>query len=143
MPASGRSQNPPMGWRLATEEDALLLAELNHQLDADERHRNPMTVDALAQRMRGWLSTEYRAVLFLREQHVVAYALYREDESGRVHLCQFLVARHLRRQGVGRDALRVLPAEVVATDKRFVLEVLTANAAARSFWREIGSKVAQ
>jgi GNAT superfamily N-acetyltransferase len=127
-----------MQWRFATVEDSRLLAELNHQLIADEGHRNPMDVDQLAQRMCGWLESEYRAVLFHRDADAVAYALFREDESGRIHLRQFFVVRHLRRQGVGREALQLLRAEVVPTNRRFVLEVLSANATARAFWTANG-----
>jgi GNAT superfamily N-acetyltransferase len=123
-----------MRWRFATVEDSRLLAELNHQLIADEGHRNPMDVDQLEQRMRGWLESEYRALLFYRDASAIAYALFRDDESGRVHLRQFFVVRHLRRQGVGREALQLLRAEVVSTNRRIVLEVLSVNAAGRAFW---------
>jgi predicted GNAT family acetyltransferase len=127
-----------MQWRLATGEDARLLAELNHQLIADEGHRNPMSVAELEQRMRVWLSSEYQAVLFHEKANILAYALFREDESGRTHLRQFFVARHLRRRGIGRDAFRLLRTEVLPIDRRIVLEVLTANAVARSFWTAHG-----
>ena len=55
--------------------------------------------------MRGWLSTEYRAVSFRREAPVVAYALFRNDEWNRIYLRQFFVVRDARRQGVGRAAV--------------------------------------
>ncbi len=51
-------------WREASEADVDLVAEWNHQLIRDEGHRNPMTVEALADRMRNWLRGEYRAVVF-------------------------------------------------------------------------------
>jgi hypothetical protein len=47
--------------RFASFEDAQVLGELNHQLIQDERHRNPMTVSELVNRMRLWLETDYRA----------------------------------------------------------------------------------
>ena len=53
-----------MDYRFATDADISLLAEWNHQLIRDEGHRNPMTVPQLADRMRGWLAGDYRAVLF-------------------------------------------------------------------------------
>ena len=125
-------------WRLATVEDARLLAEMNHQLIAHEGHRNPMNVAELEQRMRGWLSADYQAVLFYQEDKVVAYALFRDDESGRTHLRQFFVVLPLRRQGVGREAFRLLRTEVIPTDRRIVVDVLTGNTAARSFWSANG-----
>src|SRR5690606_8288952 len=123
-----------MQWRLATGEDVRRLAEWNHQLIADEGHRNRMNVAELEQRMLGWLSSDYQAVLFHHEGNAVAYALVREDESGRTHVRQFFVVRQFRRQGLGRKAFGLFRSEVVPSDRRIVLEVLTANAAARSFW---------
>ena len=52
-------------FRFAIQADCPLLAELNHQLIRDEVHRNRMTVPELAERIRGWLAGEYRAVIFL------------------------------------------------------------------------------
>jgi hypothetical protein len=52
-----------MQWRLASSTDARLLADLNRQLIEDEGHGNTMTTGELEQRMRGWLSHEYRAVI--------------------------------------------------------------------------------
>lgn len=64
-------------YRFATVADSRLLAELNHQLIRDEGHRNPMNVDQLEHRMRGWLSSvEYRAIIFAQEDTPVAYAFY-------------------------------------------------------------------
>src|SRR5690606_1813350 len=53
-----------MQWRYATDEDVKLLAELNRQLIVDEGHHNPMGMPSLERRMRAWLASEYRAVLF-------------------------------------------------------------------------------
>jgi len=53
-----------MTFRGATLGDCPVLAELNHQLIRDEGRRNLMTVPELEQRMRGWLTGEYRAVIF-------------------------------------------------------------------------------
>jgi ribosomal protein S18 acetylase RimI-like enzyme len=133
-PAGTRS----LQWRFATTRDATLLAELNHQLIADEGHRNAMSLDELEQRMCGWLSSEYTAVLFSNDETLTAYALYREDESGRIHLRQFFVVRELRRCGVGRAAMGLLRSKVLPSDRRIFLEVLTANDAARRFWEALG-----
>ena len=127
-----------MQWRFATIDDSRVLAELNQQLIEDEEHRNSMNIDQLEQRMRLWLGSEYRAVVFLRGSTIVAYALYRGRADGDVHLRQFFVARDSRRQGVGREAMRTFRNAVLDRDKRIVLEVLTNNAAARAFWNATG-----
>ena len=59
-----------MTFRLATLNDCPLLAAMNRQLLEDEGHRNRfMTVLQLEERMRGWLSGEYRAVIFEEGGH--------------------------------------------------------------------------
>jgi ribosomal protein S18 acetylase RimI-like enzyme len=124
-------------YRPASAGDLDLLAEWNHQLIRDEDHRNSMTVPQLRQRMAGWLAGEYRAVVFLRAGEPVAYALYRETPD-EVYLRQLFVARDHRRQGMGRQAVRLLRGQLWPTDKRLTVEVLCANAAAVAFWREVG-----
>ena len=93
-----------MTFRHATLTDCPLLAELNHQLLRDEGHRNRMTVPQLEQRMKGWLSGEYRAVVFEEGGEVVAYALFREQPD-EIYLRQLFVVRSQRRQGLGRRAV--------------------------------------
>ena len=86
-----------MEHRFAGESDLDLLAEWNHQLIRDEGHNNPMTVPELRERMRGWLETDYRAVLFSMEGEPLAYALYREGPE-EIYLRQFFVRRDRRRR---------------------------------------------
>lgn len=126
-----------MHYRPATLDDCRLLAELNAQLIQDEEHRNPMSVDQLAERMRAWLAGEYRAVIFKRPQETVGYALFR-DEPEHVYLRQFFVRREARRQGVGRAAIEHLVRSVWPAHKRIRLDVLVGNTAAIAFWRSVG-----
>ncbi len=128
-----------MTFRNAYPEDCRLLAALNHQLIHDEGHRNPMTVEQLEERMKTWLSGEYRAVLFEDRGEVVSYALFREQPD-EIHLRQLFVARHRRRQGLGREAVQILRSQVWPTFKRLTVEVLIANKAALSFWRALDYK---
>jgi len=79
-----------------------------------------------------------RAVLFTEDDDTVAYALYRDDGRGGHHICQFFVTRERRRQGVGRQAMEMLADEVLRRGARVVLEVLTANSAARGFYESLG-----
>ena len=124
-------------WRAAGPADVPLLAELNHQLIADEGARNAMDIQQLAARMRGWLATEHRAVLFEEAGRVVAYALYRDSDAD-CYLRQFFVCRDCRRRGIGRAAMRILFADVFPKHKRLTVEVLTGNAPAVAFWRAVG-----
>ena len=96
-----------MTFRYARPDDSSLLAELNHQLIRDEGHRNRLTVPELEQRMSGWLSSEYRAVLFEDSWETVAYALFHEKPE-EIYLRQLFVVRHRRRQGLGREAVGIL-----------------------------------
>lgn len=126
-----------MHWELATREHCRRLAEMNQQLIVDQGHHNPMDVDELEERMERWLSAEYRGVLFRREKKLVAYAIFRDDEWGRVYVRQFFVARGSRRQGVGKMAIELFRREIVA-GKTVMLEVLLHNQVGRAFWETLG-----
>jgi GNAT superfamily N-acetyltransferase len=126
-----------MTFRAATMDDCPRLAELNHQLIRDEGHRNPMTVPELEQRMRSWLSGEYRVVIYEDAGEIVAYALFREQER-EIYLRQLFVVRHRRSQGIGRRAVEILRSQVWPKSKRLTVEVLTANQRAVRFWRSVG-----
>ena len=125
-----------MTYRLGTQADVPILAELNHQLIRDEGHRNPMTVPELAERMSKWLESEYTAVLFEMNE-VVAYALYR-NSSDSIYLRQFFVHRGHRRKRIGQRAMKILFEEIWPKNKRITVEVLTHNSAAINFWRSLG-----
>ena len=126
-----------MTFRPGTPNDSPLLATMNHQLIRDEGHRNRMTVPELEQRMRSWLSGEYRAVLFEDNGQVVAYALFREQPE-EICLRQLFVVRDRRSQGIGRKAVELLRTQVWPKTKRLTVEVLVANTRAVAFWRSIG-----
>jgi ribosomal protein S18 acetylase RimI-like enzyme len=126
-----------MNFRRATVDDCALLAELNHQLIRDEGHRNKMTVPELEQRMKGWLASEYAAVIFEEKGETVAYALYR-DEPEELHLRQLFVVRNRRRQGIARAAMEILRTQLWPKDKRLTVSVLVQNTAAVAFWRALG-----
>jgi len=126
-----------MTFRRATLDDCALLAELNHQLIRDEGHRNKMAVPELEQRMRGWLQSEYSAILFEDGNDTVAYALYRE-QTDEIYLRQLFVRGHRRRQGIGRQAVEVLRSQIWPRGKRLTVDVLVKNTAAIAFWRAVG-----
>jgi predicted acetyltransferase len=126
-----------MTFRPATLDDCPLLATMNQQLIQDEGHRNRMTVPELEQRMREWLGSEYRAIIYEESGEVVAYALFREQPQ-EIYLRQLFVVRHRRRQGLGRHAVEILRSEIWPKTKRLTVDVLLANKAAVAFWRAMG-----
>ena len=128
-----------MNFRRATLKDGAALAELNHQLIHDEGHRNPMTVPELEQRMRGWLASEFAAVIFEKGAEVVAYALYREQPE-EIHLRQLFVVRNRRRRGLGRQAMEMLRSKIWPKRSRLTVDVLVQNTVAIAFWRAVGYK---
>ena len=76
-------------YHFATLDDVPALARMNRLLVEDEQHRNRFKPDAwFEERMRGFLSGAYQAVLFDLAGEVVGYALYtghpdHADTSGR------------------------------------------------------------
>lgn len=130
-----------MEYRFATLDDIPTLSRMNRQLVEDEQHRNRFKSDAwFEERMRGFLTGGYRAVLFELDGEVVAYALYIDhpDHSDTIYLRQIFVARDRRRQGVGREAMRILKEEIWPQDKRLTVGVLVNNQAALAFYRAVG-----
>jgi len=126
-----------MTFRDATLDDCPRLAELNHQLIHDEGHRNRMTVPELEQRMRDWISGEYRAVLYEERGEIVAYALFRE-QAEEIYLRQLFVVRHRRNQRIGHHAVEILRSNIWPRTKRLTVEVLVANKCVINFWRSLG-----
>lgn len=98
-----------------------------------------MSVPELEQRMRGWLVSEYAAVIFERDGEIVAYALYREKPE-EIYLRQFFVARNRRRKGIGRKAIEILRSQIWPRNKRLTVDVLVQNVIAVLFWRAMGYK---
>lgn len=130
-----------MKYRIATVEDVPLLARMNRQLTEDENHRNrSQSIAWFEERMRSFVAGAYRAVLFEREGRTIAYALYTDqtENDSEIYLRQIFVERSCRRQGVGREALRILREEIWPRDKRITVGVLTGNQTAIDFYRAIG-----
>src|SRR5262245_52152453 len=113
-------------YRRAATTDAAVLARMNHALIRDEGHRNPMTVDELEVRMRGWLAGEYEAVLFETDGDPVGYALFRHEPEY-IYLRQFFVQSEYRRRGIGRSAMMWLRENAWRDIARIRLDVLIGN----------------
>ncbi len=126
-----------MEGRFATADDAASLAEMNKQLIADEGHRNPMDVEQLTDRMRGWLEGQYNAAIFEQNGEAVGYALWRPEDGG-YYLRQFFISRRHRRQGLGRWGIDWLRDKAWADASHVSLEVLVGNRQGIEFWRSVG-----
>ena len=130
--------------RPANEVDLPLLAQMNKRLIEDEGSRNPMSLDQLADRMRGWLLGDWQLKLFATDDRVVGYAVYqlRRDEyfpdQTIVYLRQFYIEREMRGQGLGTAAFRALAAEHFPPGSRVVIDVLASNPRGYDFWRHVG-----
>jgi predicted acetyltransferase len=98
-----------------------------------------MTLPQLQERMRGWLSGDYRAVIFEDGGDIVAHALYREQPD-EIYLRQLFVVRDRRRRGLGRRAIEILRSDIWPTNKRLTVDVLLRNTSAIAFWRAVGYK---
>lgn len=125
--------------RPATTQDVDRLGEMNKRLIEDEGHSNPMSVPELTQRMRSWLSGDYRAYLVWDNSAVVAYGLFREEERA-YYLRQLFVERGHRRRGIATELLDWL-FEHCWGEKTVRLEVLAHNEAAIVFYRTYGFSV--
>ncbi len=129
----------PISYRSATLADVHVLAELNEQLLEDEQSRWRYTRQQLKARMADFLQGEYKAILFEYGGQILAYALYRYDNPDTIFLRHFLVRREHRRQGVGRECIRLLLSEVLP-HINVALDVLIPNERARAFWEAVGFK---
>lgn len=119
--------------------DADILAELNQELIEDEQHPNPMCIAQLAERMRQWLTTDYICYMAKEKGSIVAYCLYRNDES-HYYMRQLYVDRVHRRKGIATRLLDWLY-ENVWTDKKVRLDVLAHNEDAVAFYQRYGFSI--
>ncbi len=125
-----------MIFRKAGFDDLDLLTEWNHQLIADEGHRNPMGITELKNRMKKWISGDYESVIFSDEEDL-AYVLFKENES-EIYLRQFFVKRDQRRKGIGKKAMGILFDQIWPANKRLTVDVLIKNKTGIAFWKSIG-----
>ncbi len=130
--------------RLATEADLPRLALMNRRLIEDEGSRNPMALDQLAERMRGWLLGDWTVKLFLADEIVVGYAVYqhRRDEyfpdHTTVYLRQFYIEREQRDRGLGTEAVSLLRQGHFPAGSTVIIEALASNPRGYAFWRKVG-----
>lgn len=126
-------------YRVATQKDVPLLAEMNQALIRDEGHRNKMTLSELQKRMSSWLQGEYTAVIFSKELETAGYTLYRKDPDW-IYLRQLFVKAEMRRKGIGREAILWLKKNAWKDTQTIRIEVLVGNPTGISFWKALGFK---
>lgn len=129
--------DPQLSFRRATTADCAILGDLNFQLIHDLHLPHLLSREQMVRRMRRFLKSGHRAILFEQDDQVLAYALYRESKQ-EIYLRQFLVVRKARRKGVARRALAMLRSQIWSKRKRLTLEVLVTNRRALEFWRKVG-----
>jgi ribosomal protein S18 acetylase RimI-like enzyme len=132
-----------MRYRFATPDDVPLLTKMNRQLVEDEQHRNRFKPEAwFEERMRGFLTGDYTAVMFEEGDAVVGYVLYRNhpDHADTIYIRQVFVDRERRGQGMGTQMIRLLRNEILPADKRVTIDALITNQRAIEFYRAIGFK---
>ncbi len=123
--------------RIGSDEDLDLLATLNKQLIEDEQHDNPMNVEQLRERMKGFIHSDYKAYLFEKGSQTIGYALV-DHVKKPFYVRHFFICRDERRKGYGKTAWkRIL--EMVKTET-VDIEVMAWNERGIGFWRSLGFK---
>ena len=134
---------PGITLRAHREEDLDALAAMNRALIDDQGSRNAMDLAALRRRFERFAEEGRLIDVFERDGAMVGFASHEQEEapgpSGRqVHLHQFYIDRAHRRNGLGREAFRLLAASRWTPGTRVVLHVLEGNAVGRKFWSSLG-----
>lgn len=133
--------------RPAEESDLPLLAEMNFALLLDEQSRNPMSLPELAERMRGWLDSEWKMVLLEREGSVIGYGIYRLQKDSyfpdrdAVYVRQYFLRAEYRGQGLGRAGFEAMVQSCFPAGCRIELETLATNPKGMAFWQRMGFRV--
>ena len=115
--------------------DVPKLAQLNKQLIDDEKSDNPMNINELESRMKGFLETDYSAYFFIEDSQIIGYALIR-NTSNPLYLRQFLIERNYRKHHYGTQAFQMLLQHLDI--KEMDLEVLPWNKSGLAFWKHCG-----
>lgn len=139
-----------IAFRDATLEDIPTLAKMNRQLIEAEQSRNPMSLDELEERMRGFLRPKtqsphgWSVVLILVDGQVAGYTVYRlgRDEYNasqpEVFIRHYMLKPEYRRRGIGKAAFEQLVVDLFPESANLSLNVLESNPAGRRFWTSLG-----
>ncbi|QJD83216.1 GNAT family N-acetyltransferase [Cohnella herbarum] len=128
----------------ASEEDLIILTEMNRQLIADEGSENPMNDEQLRQRMQDWILGDWNVDLLLFDNTVIGYALYQfrsnpyHMELKDVYLRQYFIKREYRNNGHGITGIEKLKQERFKGIQNLEIDVLQCNMKGQNFWRKAG-----
>jgi ribosomal protein S18 acetylase RimI-like enzyme len=129
--------------RPVREDELHRVARMNIQLQRDEGSRELTCEDARA-RLKRWLKSTYRCVVFTQDGNIVGYAVYRptnpdaEGHLGGIYIRQFFVVPALRRRGLGRRVFTRLRAEVFPRGCYLTINARSQNHAGQAFWQALG-----
>lgn len=123
----------------ATLADALTLVAMNRRLIEDEGDSKDLSDSDLLERMVGWLTADYEAIILRQDGEAVAYALY-HDEGDSIYLRHLYVEREARRQGLATMMLDWLFANAWPA-KPVRLDVVAGNTDALAFYEDYGFHV--
>jgi len=130
--------------RGATIEDLELLTDMNRQLIEDEGSSNPMNREQLKQRMRDWLTSDWKVDLLMSGEDVVGYALYQfrinvyRPEVREAYLRQYFIGRTHRKAGYGLQGIQLLKELRFKDAETIEIDVLESNRIGKSFWLKAG-----
>jgi GNAT superfamily N-acetyltransferase len=126
-------------FRIAAQNDAAWLAQMNQKLIRDEKHRNEMTLKELEQRMSGFLHGRYQAVIVSVRGEDAGYGLYiKEDDY--FYIRQIYVKKEMRRQNIGRSIINWIRNNPARGFKIIRTSVLVWNLDGIEFWKTLGFK---
>lgn len=115
--------------------DVTQLALLNKQLIDDEKSNNTMSIKELEERMHEFITTEYDAYFFIKQETVVGYALVK-NTCNPLYLRQFLIDREYRKNHYGTQAFHTLMGYLNVNS--IDIEVLPWNEPGIRFWGSLG-----
>jgi ribosomal protein S18 acetylase RimI-like enzyme len=117
--------------------DIETLAKLNKMLIEDEKAENKMNLNQLKERMKNFLTNDYKAYYFYEENKILGYALCNLNKAP-IYLRQFFINRDERHKGYGKESFRKL-LEYIKTDE-IEIDVYVWNNIAIKFWESLGFK---
>jgi RimJ/RimL family protein N-acetyltransferase len=128
----------------AKESDLAVLAEMNKGLINDECSPNPMSIQELEERMKGWLFSDRNIDLIYMRSEIVGYALYQFRKNQyfpnerEVYLRQYYIKPAYRMKGLGQEGIKLLK-EIRFKDIQTVnIDVLINNQVGMNFWQKVG-----
>jgi ribosomal protein S18 acetylase RimI-like enzyme len=130
--------------RKAAESDAKLLAQMNKALIHDEGSRNPMTIQQLEERMRGWIMSDWEVEVLQKGTTIIGYAVYRLTideyfpQESFVYLRQFYIMSEHRGKGYGSNVIDHLINHSFPRDAKVTIDVLASNPRGYDFWLKFG-----